>query len=875
MSWSDYWDHAREAGLSKAESAGTLILRGWQGSSDLLSTHLKQGLVVELEDPYAVSDTSKPFRQLAVEWKALNVESLLVGSRFSVHLREASHFAGLDAIFDSSRANWSVALPDRKDRAVELQLPFRVGVASAQGFTETHAKLRALVGYFPWLKPLTSIEAKPAGEAGSVDITLFPQGADPVQVLLDARLPIRTGVLIFQTASLKDPELLAKVRQLATLSQTQAIIATTVNPIDTNLFTGILYELSHDNTLDVAVKRAADYCGVPSVDVLLFATGRFLSEGRVSKLADPLRRRIVRRAVPPMDEDRPHTYTYGLESASLEDRLEEALRRPFDAESGTATTIAQILGSLEHEPFANVDRFVQAKMFDAGGSTMEILDPGAPYRLDVRVGPTERGWVESDEPVPEPPLKPEESSLTLTVLFHERHSCPEGTLGAIVLPRAGASDIVSFAFAVHPSAPDFDGRILILHNNRPITETQIQYPVRGKTTDPPSNKTLMRTRAFGATLQLHSPSAGTFRVDRERVYFMRGVSNDTVSIAGYQAQVQSMEKAINAINLEAILPKDLFTNENAAALLIGLARQGYQLYSQLETSGVMSKILADSGMITVIAADAETRVPIDLCYTFADPKSNATICPGAAAAVRQGACPSDCPRAGKATAHVCPMGFLGMQRPIEWRSLDGDQDAAAAAPSPERNTLGATRSILMAHSKNVLDTGSLPALVQGLTKKTPVKAANWDEWETRIAADRPSLLILMPHVDKAQKPPVMEISGDLKDPPSVRDSDVTKDAKTLPMVLLLGCGAATFSIEMQSLPNQFRRNKAAVVIAPVAEILARDAPVLAEAILKEMSTSAPGRPLAEVFLTAKRTLVSSGYLSGMLLLSFGDADWKV
>src|SRR5262249_31663526 len=133
------------------------------------------------------------------------------------------------------------------------------------------------------------------------------------------------------------------------------------------------------------------------------------------------------------------------------------------------------------------------------------VEAGREYDFVVRVGPPEEGFVSGSESFPEPPLKPEEASLTLSVLLYERYTCPDGTLQTIQLPRAGASPAATFRIAISAASRVFDGRITIFHNNRPLIESSYRIAVQGATGDgtPPARaelRTLMRTRAFDTSL---------------------------------------------------------------------------------------------------------------------------------------------------------------------------------------------------------------------------------------------------------------------------------------------------------------------------------------------------------------------------------------
>ena len=58
------------------------------------------------------------------------------------------------------------------------------------------------------------------------------------------------------------------------------------------------------------------------------------------------------------------------------------------------------------------------------------------------------------------------------------------------------------------------------------------------------------------------------------------------------------------------------------------------------------------------------------------------------------------------------------------------------------------------------------------------------------------MLLLMPHVDNQNYPPLMEIQAKEKNPAGIEETDVVGKSPQQPIVLLLGCGAATSSGEL-------------------------------------------------------------------------------
>jgi hypothetical protein len=907
MGWDEYWKKAHLLGLSEQLTAGSLIISGLSKKSrqSLEPARLSSDFLVRVKNPFDfVSGKTTPatIQTRAQEWQRLAnpLQSILSRCRFAVGCQNWDHLDDISRMFRELQAGpiaWSVVLPGI-EQPVELLWPLRVGVIAGPQFPIVRSDLQDLRDLYDWLRPILTVSTVPAGEAGSLDIAVFPEGRSAVSDLSRGRLPVHTEVLLLVGESRDDIRAISEqIPELLSLTHAQAVIAGDVELLRSGWLASLVMEVSHNNPWDVAIRSSAEKAGLTSGQLVLFATPEFLSKGRLSTIESPIRRRLN---VPPLDagiggggEDLdeegvvpPTSFGGPPEDSPALLRFEESLRvKAYEHETGTSTVIAEtIKGLIPLTPVAE-DRFVQARMTSSDTSSdtpATSVEAGKPYQLQVRVAPREKNWVVSREIFPEPPLKPQETSLLLTVLFHERHSCPDGVLQTIELPRMGASSVARFPITVSGESSVFDSRITIYHNNRPLIESAFRAAVLGaKSSEGPAPVhaelvTLMRTRAFDANLSARSAAAGSLRVEGERVFVVRGTQKAAIAIGGYKEAVKTMETEINKVDLEKIEPAQLVKDKDAATLLATLAQQGRQLHDQLTQSEAMKLVYEDGGLMTVLAADGETRVPFELCYSFEEPAQDSPICPSALEAVGRGHCVQDC-AGGKDPGHyVCPMGFWGLQRSIEWRSTKADEyqpGEPPVVPAPDREQLAPLRQVLFAKSARVLKLGALDKVLTQLA--APVKvASSWMEWTRYVNEASPSLLVLMPHVDKTVKPPAMEIGGITKDPPGVKLTDVTVDPSKPPVVLVLGCGAAVSTIDYQSLPNQFRRWKAAVVIAPIAEILARDAPELTAALITEFA-SGENRPLADAVLASKRALVAGGYLSGLLLLCFGDADWKV
>jgi hypothetical protein len=517
----------------------------------------------------------------------------------------------------------------------------------------------------------------------------------------------------------------------------------------------------------------------------------------------------------------------------------------------------------------------------------DALEAGKRYGLDVKIGPKEKGWGAGKESFPEPPVKPEEAGVMLAVVFTERNSHPSGELKTVFLPRNGASSECRFEFTVSAASRVFEGWISVYHNNRLLQEGVVRSEVIGGVGEdgPVPEKTEFRIGAMPRPLSLGlrdgAPAAGTVKLDQDgSMTAVRGLKTARVSLGGLKAAVEAISAEFDGIDWETM--RSWETDATAAKGLSRIAQLGWQLRQSLLANAVMKEIGGSNEALVVNAAGAGVRVPLELCYDLPQPRTDAKVCPKAVEALKSGACKGKCDAELQPGEFVCPMGFWGLKRVIEWHSETADaRDEALVEitnePVKDRETLTPLVSVLYAQSKAVT-AKSAKALAKALKARagSATQALDWPKWADGIRLQRPSMLLLMPHVDHNQQPPTMEIQKQFKNPPGVDETDVVGVPPQQPLVLLLGCGAAHAQIDFMSLPAQFRRNQAALVVAPIAELLADDAPEIARIFIETIAAgNGTARPAGEVLLETKRKLLAEGRLAGLMLLAAGDASWLI
>ncbi len=318
-------------------------------------------------------------------------------------------------------------------------------------------------------------------------------------------------------------------------------------------------------------------------------------------------------------------------------------------------------------------------------------------------------------------------------------------------------------------------------------------------------------------------------------------------------------------------------------LLCDLAQLGSSLHRTLVKDIQLPEALLNGEHIQAIMAHENYHLPIEFCYQRGAPKSTAKLCPHAVETLKGNAlgqaCQANCPSKDHESDFICPMAFWGLNRVIEWhqyrpehsQELHGHDYGLMNEPSDREGKLDIGGRILMAASAKI-SSKSMKKLDQKVTH-----VSSWKDWKTQIADFKPDTLLLMVHTEtKNPKLPRMEINREFLDPPNIHKSGLVPAKPSHPLVLLLGCGTRYAKVPSHSLAAQFRQEGAAIVVSTLAELLAKHAPPLAEAILAELARTAPApRSFGEIMLAIKRRGLLEGLPIALALLAYGDADWWV
>lgn len=838
-------------------------------------------------------------------------KDLLVKARYRVQLKDKREAPSWAAWFHDQPhlcAGWFIDASSPV-KVVEWKWPLTVAIMNDAGYSETQAALTYEIERGPeWMQAVINRVQQPADEVGAADILIFPRGFAAREALFSAVAPVTADLLLLcDVGGDQVGEVAAAAEELLELTQANAVLISGSDPSNMSFLRAFIKELAHDQPIDVAV-RCLRNIDVNHGRAILLSTPLFVKQSRLSIFSQRLSRRFSQ-----MKEEEP--VIFGGQAAALPQLTAGKARNilqakiSFDSESNGASMISALASAAPPPPKSQEEpasrsggpvikktRFLIPRLMPQENTRVlpaEALEAGKQYKLAVHIGRKTSDDMAGSESFPEPPVCPSESGVNLAVVFFEKNSKPEAELKTIFLPRAGESSPCEFKFVASASSSIFEGRVSVYHNNRLLQEGVLRSKVINATVQSGAGpeKTTFKILSVPHPLQIglegRSVFGGTLRFESgTHLTSVRGLRAARVKLPGLKAAVDSLEAELNKTPWES-LGSEWATNDRAAERLSKIAQQGYQIHEALCESPLLKELEKDAEEnpkpFLVYAADSNVRAPLELCYAGPEPKTTARICPDAPKAVAAGRCVAGCVGKQNSADHVCPMAFWGLSRVLEWRSqvADSREDPEALKISNEpvsrHRTLKPLRQVLVARSTKVEDT-HLEHLQKVLTAKTAAwkEVKSWEEWKTAVETECPTMLVLMPHVDNQMFPPSMEIQAKKKDPPGIAGGDVVSAPPQHPIVLLLGCGAAISMVDFANLPAQFRRKQAAIVVAPIAEVLAEDAPELAAALIETFAEQPRGsRPFGELLLKAKRRLLMEGKLAGILLLAFGDADWLV
>lgn len=638
----------------------------------------------------------------------------------------------------------------------------------------------------------------------------------------------------------------------------------------------LLFELSHDLPLDVALRLAADGASAPPP--LLLADEPLLDETRLSRYA----RRLRDRAMPAQGE----RATRGTPS-NLAPKL-EALT--FDLESGGASELLELEAAMPAaEPQPAGPRFIQAQLFhdhgDERATVVGALRPDADHVLRVRIGPPDAEWLSAaDAPFPSP--RGERVHL-LTVVVTAPGILHEPLVDEIDLPPEGPSSECDFVLHPPADATHLAARVIVLHAGRVLQTATIAAPV-GEAGDE------------RITIEAVLESAPRLRLDdldtRRPFDAALLVNHDTAgepgltTVTGGRAQLKTAEQFQDAVERvhglleDAVLEPEGYAgleDDESVALLVRLANQGSILHDLfLESYGGES--VAGADRLQLVALRPGARFPLEFVYDRIAPEIGAKLCAGARDGLRAGRC--DRCVASDDPSIVCPLGFWGLTKTIERHSYSGPPTIhdieVLAEPTHGRDRLTPPQSALLGASEKVgpADVVQLRSDIDAATGGTTPLASGWQDWRASVAAEHPPVLVLLPHTVTHEEfdLPAMEISGDASLAMThIRADAVCPSREHRPVVILLGCNTGASNVPLHDFPPRFNKSGAAIVLGTTTKVLGRHAAPVAAKVVAQLVARSGGEPshFSDLVLDLRRSLLADGLPFGMTLLAFGDGEW--
>jgi hypothetical protein len=158
-------------------------------------------------------------------------------------------------------------------------------------------------------------------------------------------------------------------------------------------------------------------------------------------------------------------------------------------------------------------------------------------------------------------------------------------------------------------------------------------------------------------------------------------------------------------------------------------------------------------------------------------------------------------------------------------------------------------------------------------------ARGWRDWQSRIEAISPSLLILLPHTEEDDDAmPTLENDGEPLASDHIGPRHVRgPSGRPNPIVLLLGCNTDNGALPFESFVPSFESQQAAVIVTSLAKILGRHAAPLAALFVEQLAAipNDGSHHFGEVMREVRRRAALTGPPIALVLKAYGDADWRI
>ncbi|KQU80843.1 hypothetical protein ASC98_04640 [Rhizobacter sp. Root1238] len=557
-------------------------------------------------------------------------------------------------------------------------------------------------------------------------------------------------------------------------------------------------------------------------------------------------------------------------------------------------------------------RFLQAQLLRVEGNRLverfdALAHRGACF-VRVRIGDEDGAWPGfGEEPFRTELLPPPDLDGWTLQVYVFANSGEQAQNASLFLPVAGNSEPIEFKCVVGDGSAPFKARVVVAHANRVLQSAWLEAPVQARNGD------VRGAFSRGLEMVIKQDLTG---LDERWKFDAFLVVNDSltngpgVAIASGPSAVlrtpPDLAKTINFIDgeLSEVSEKPEhyeggLESKAVVRLLRSLAQYGREMFEAIVQDHEVDRALIDAERVQVVAAESWARLPIEFFYDQPAPGASAPLCPGAAKclggsmAAAPAPCNDACPAAGPDEKVVCPRGFWGLRKVIEWHRHSGDKVQVGdfrlqSEPDTHRKSIKAFQSILFAHSDRMdahsaQASADVLAALKGASSHT-YTASDWDLWRTGISSHSPLLMVMLPHNEESPNElPELSIGpGTLATHRlllSSIDDRVIKGPKTMPgaIVLLLGCETGAPKTSYLGYVPKFRRYGASIIVSTGAVVLGRQISPICVRLIKGLQAAVASgpAPLGQVMLRLRREMLANGFPIVLALSASGDADWLI
>lgn len=544
-------------------------------------------------------------------------------------------------------------------------------------------------------------------------------------------------------------------------------------------------------------------------------------------------------------------------------------------------------------------RYLQAEFYEQGKKKKikDFLLPQTTYELQVGIGEENKDRIQAtisvgglqevfaDATVKEAPID--------LLLYSNTQKKPQQ--GKIMLPRQGDSDLASFSISTGSKQKFFEGTVYAFHKDRLLQKAVLRSDIRNKGDKATRKKIDFTTEAVLrqdlATLD-DRPAFGMSVIIPEEEKKKQplpamagGQSLDLQVDDGIRGVISSIQQYIDEVVTVAKKGKSKLDDEEHVKLLVKLANAGNMLYLQLLQRSEIQ------GPLQIVSKN-RNYTPLEFVYSFSPPNEGAALCPNAAKALKKGACMNCFPNKKEMQAHVCPLGFWGLNRVIERHQYQPNLAAGTTGytvknePVTGRKPLKLLNRTLHAESAkvDVSSAGMIQKIEEAITAASavkPKKASDWNKWVEAVEKTDPDSLVLVVHLEDKRDTAgtdALEIGDQQFLLINHFDEDYInkRSATHTPFLVLIGCQTSDMQLQGFDAGSLAASYGAAIVLSNFTRIQGKHAGEIVIRLMKLLKANT-GKDISfgEIMLQLKQQLLADGILVVLTLLAYGDADWKI